>query len=552
MDRRATLATLLGQKKADRKKANTSATLSGLTPYTGTWDFEKAAHLLRRTIYGVTYQQIKTAVVEGMDSTVDQLLSPGILPPPPLNFNFQDDPNVPIGESWIDAPYSSIENFMQYRNESMVAWTMELLVNEGVSIREKMVLFWHNHFVTANIEDARYIYRYSNLLRTYAIGDFKELTKQITIDPSMLRYLNGNQNIKEAPNENYARELLELFTVGKGPLAGPGDYTSFTEQDVIAMSKVLTGWRDLGYLDVTGSIPIQAFFVENKHDTSDKQLSARFNNTVISNTGENEYADLIDVIFESEATAKNICRKLYRWFIFYDISDDIEQTVITPMAQCLIDNDYNIKTVLEVLLKSEHFYDTLNIGCMIKNPIDFSISAFKQFEIVQPTALAEKYTLWLQIYNVTTLQQMQYYNAPSVAGWKAYYQEPSYAHIWINSVTLPYRLLITDVLSFVGFEVGTTQIVIDVFDFVSKLDDPTNPNAVVAEFAKILFPQALADNQLAFLKNVLIPGLPDFEWTAEYGAYLANPSDEMLANAVNIKLRLLLRTMLSMPEFHLS
>ncbi len=552
MDRRATLAKLFGKKEKGNEVQVRSTVVSGLTPYVGVWDFEKAAHLLRRTTYGPTYAKIKAVLTAGVESTVDQLLAPEPLPDPPLNFNYTNDPNVPIGATWINAPFSATDNFIGYRGESLAAWTLELMANQGISIREKMVLFWHNHFVTANNEDTRYIYRYSNLLRTYATGNFKTLTKEITIDPAMLRYLNGNQNIKAAPNENYARELLELFTVGKGPVAGPGDYTTFTEQDVIAMAKVLTGWRDIGYLDNTGNVPVQSIFIAPQHDTSDKQLSARFNNAIISNNGAEEYQDLIDVIFENEAAAKHICRKLYRWFVFYEISAEIEQTIINPMAACLLENDFEIKPVLSLLLKSAHFYDVLNIGCMIKNPIDFTLSAFKQFEIAQPTDLEERYTLWVQIFGVTNLQQMQYYTPPSVAGWKAYYQEPGYAHIWINSVTLPYRLLVTNVLSFIGFEVGNTRIIIDVFDFVSKIDDPTNPNAVVIEFAKILFPQALAINQIVFLKNILIPGLPDFEWTVEYGAYLADPDNEMLANPVRIKLQALVRTMLSMPEFHLS
>ena len=119
------------------------------------------------------------------------------------------------------------------------------MLNEQASLREKMVLFWHNHFVTAlgTIGDPRYGFRYNALLRKYALGNFKELALAITIDGAMLKYLNGNRNSKAAPDENYARELQELFTIGKGPEIGPGDYTNYTEDDVKAAAKVLTGWR---------------------------------------------------------------------------------------------------------------------------------------------------------------------------------------------------------------------------------------------------------------------------------------------------------------------
>ena len=110
-----------------------------------------------------------------------------------------------------------------------------------------MTLFWHNHFVVefGDINDARMGYEYCRLLRQHALGNFKQLAKDVTVTPAMLRYLNGNQSTVGAPNENYGRELLELFTVGKGPLIGPGNYTNYTEADVQAAAKVLTGWRDL-------------------------------------------------------------------------------------------------------------------------------------------------------------------------------------------------------------------------------------------------------------------------------------------------------------------
>jgi hypothetical protein len=251
MDRRATLATLLGRTKQQKNARTASAApvVSGILPYAGPWEFEQAAHLLRRAMFGPNYQQIKDAVANGMDATVDQLLADLAMPDPPLNYNFNQDPNVPIGATWIDAPYSPTVNFLNYRYQSLFGWTIEQIFTEGVSIREKMTLFWHNHFVTASgiVVDTKFVYNYITLLRENSLGNFRELVKAITINPAMLRYLNGNQNNKFAPNENYARELLELFTIGKGELAGPGDYTNYTEEDVIEIARVLTGWIDTGY-----------------------------------------------------------------------------------------------------------------------------------------------------------------------------------------------------------------------------------------------------------------------------------------------------------------
>ena len=176
----------------------------------------------------------------GLDVAMDLIFATQPVPPPPVNPNFTDDPNTPIGETWVDkAVTPNVTGLQGFRDQSLRSWTLNLIRTEGINIQEKMVLFWHNHFPTADLNDSRYVYKYSTLLRQFALGNFKELTKQMTLEPAMLRYLNGRENTAASPNENYARELLELFTIGKGPLAGPSDYTNYTEQDVVEMAKVL-------------------------------------------------------------------------------------------------------------------------------------------------------------------------------------------------------------------------------------------------------------------------------------------------------------------------
>ena len=138
--------------------------------------------------------------------------------------------------------------FLVNRTNSLKAWNFNTLVESGVNIREKLVLFWHNHFAIqiSVARDPNFAYHYSKLLRDSSLGNFKDLVGKITIDSWMLDYLNGHTNRLNSPNENYARELFELFTIGKGDLAGPGDYTTFTETDVVEAAKVLTGWRYFG------------------------------------------------------------------------------------------------------------------------------------------------------------------------------------------------------------------------------------------------------------------------------------------------------------------
>ena len=552
MDRRATIATLLGKRVAPANTVAAPLVNSGLEPYSGPWEYEQAAHLLRRSMFGPTYEQIKTAASLGLEATIEQLFSPLPLPQPPLNYFFQDDPLVPVGQTWVNAPYYDNVNARGYRRQSLRGWTMELLLDEGVSIREKLTLFWHNHFAVSDINDANFLYRHISLLRKYAWGNFRELVKEVTIDPTMLRFLNGNQNSKNAPNENFARELLELFTIGKGPLVDSGDYTNYTEDDIREMARVLTGWRDVGFFSTNPDISVGSVYLPFRHDTSSKQLSHRFDNIVIDNMEDQEYAHLIDVIFQKEEVARFICRKLYRWFIYYVIDDNAEENVIEPMAQLLISSDYEIRPALEALLSSAHFFDMLNVGPMIKNPLDFVMTAIKPFQVEFPQGLQPRYNGYLRLFSSTVLQQMEYYNPPQVAGWKAYYQQPGYYRTWINASTLPIRMLVTDTIAVNGFAAGDFRIRIEPLAFVETIDNPNDPNALIDEFVRILFPQPITDDQKAALKEVLIPGLPDFEWTVEYNLYLANPDDQELAEAVATKLRQLIQAMLSMPEFYLS
>lgn len=526
-----------------------------LDPYTGDWTFAEASHLLRRTTFGCTPTQVEEAVELGLESTLDLLFSDLPMPAPPINYNFNDDPNVPIGETWVNAAYINSPGVINYRSRSLVGWHVQLMLEEGISIREKLTLFWHNHFAIANVNDPKFIYRYISLIRENTWGNFREFVKKMTIEPAMLRFLNGNQNTKESPNENFARELLELYTIGKGPLTGPGDYTNYTEDDVREVAKALTGWRDAGYLSPLSEIEVSSFFRPVRHDASTKQLSHRFGEAVISNSGDQEYKNVVDVICQQPEVARFICRKLYRWFIYYQIDDTVEANIIEPLAQILIDNDFEIKPTLKILLGSEHFFDILNRGPMIKNPYDFSLGLFKQNAISLPIEdLTTYYDFSILLYSYIATMEMDYFSPPSVSGWKAYYQEPAYYRVWINSSTLRPRMLLTDVFATIGFRLPrqSNTMKVDVFEMIEQIERAYDPNEMIKELAARFFPQPLAEDQLTNLKEVLIPGLPDFEWTVEYNLYLEDPNNNEIRASVESKLRTLLQHMLSMPEYYLS
>lgn len=561
MDRRATLSTLLGQSHA-AKAISHPETLKppvlGLAPYAGTFGFEQAAHLLRRTTFGPKYAQIKDAASKGLNATLNELFKNNPLPNPPLNYDYATDPSVPVGSSWIDAPYvrdTSNGSILHqgYRNSSLRTWTYENILNEGTSIREQLTLFWHNHFGVGDNQDPKFWYQHVTLLRTYAWGNFKELIKKINIDPLMVRFLNSNQNTVNAPNENYAREVLELFTIGKGPLVGPGDYTNYTEQDIREIARSLTGWRDQGYNTFDASTKVGSFFRISSHDTKSKKLSKRFDETVINNGFDKEHETIVDIIFTKKEVARFISRKLYRWFVYYEVNDAVEKNVIEPMADILVQNNYEIKPALMALLKSEHFFDVLNMGPMIKNPIVFSLNLLKQvgWSAMEASDLATRHKALLAYFREVGNQQMVYFDPPDVAGWKPYYQEPAFHRIWVNATTLQARMRLTDRMATNNFTVGA-RTGLNVLNFANTLPNPSDPYLLVEDMVSVLLPQSLTEPQMTDLMNAFLAGTPDYEWNTIWTNYTKNPSNNTARSSAETKLRNLVKAILSLPEFFLS
>ena len=546
MNRRASLALLMGkQKKSVSKLTAAVVTVTNtFDPYTGAWGFEQAAHLLRRTTFGPTYAQMKQATSDGLDATISLLFESQPLPADPIYYNFEDDPNIANGETWVNEPTNfTISGLNGGRKRSLQGWSLKAIRESGMNIREKMLLFWHNHFVVADTNDSRFQHRYMTLLRENALGNFKELVELITVDPSMLQYLNGTQNSKNAPNENYSRELLELFTIGKGDAVGSGDYTNYTEDDVVQIARALTGWR---HFDIDNLTQVQAGYNPNRHDTDDKQLSHRFNDVIITNGDENEYKNVIDIIFQKDEVARFISRKLYRWFVHFDINSEVEANIIEPMAQMLIGDNYDVQATLMALLSSEHFYDMSIRGCMITHPIDYLFKMVNTFELELNPDILQEYNILRRLFTAMIPLEMIMYAPPNVAGWKAYYQAPQFYKIWINAVTLPVRMNYSDELSD-GYNVSGFQVKLNVLNFVASLDNPADPDDLITEIASILFAQPLDQEQVDSLKAS--HGITNPEWQDEYLDY--STGNVSLEPAIDNKLKGLVKTMLKMPEVYL-
>ncbi|MEN8882447.1 MAG: DUF1800 family protein [Polaribacter sp.] len=536
-----------------------------LDTFSGDFTNKEARHLLKRTSFGVTQDLVLEATTIGLTETIKKLFeesSPENFPlkyePDGIERGEVNDPDVTYGNTWVNAPlYPDLptsqerNKVFRARNRSQYAWSFLQMQNAGISIKEKLTLFWHNHFVSENQHPHREFF-YMDILRKNALGNFKEITRQITLDPNMLIYLSGNENTNTAPNENYSRELLELFTLGKGAALGNGDYTNYTEQDVVQIAKVLTGWRARWIRHET---PLKAYFTNGRHTKGDKILSHRFNNAIITENGAEEYKDIIDIIFQQEECSKFITRQLYKWFVNTEITEEIETNIIVPLAKIIKENNYEVSPALKILFSSDHFFEST--FCMIKSPIDLIFSTTKSLGLIAPkTSVKEEYEFAYVLYLMATDLEQSIYHHPDVAGWKAYYQEPLFHKTWINSYLLPKRLeycksLVVGGIIIIDEKKYTIPPLVPVLEITAGITGAENPNTLISELANQLFNYSISNDQLNALKDILIPGLPDFEWTVEYTNYLGDTSNEALRISVDKKLRDLIGTMVQMSEFQI-
>lgn len=520
-----------------------------MAPYSGPWTQVEAAHLLRRALIGPSFQQINTAVANGMNSTVTNLLTLPTLGFP-LGYDAADTETT-IGTTWINKVYPAGDpNPAQgARLRSLAAWLTERQLTNNSSIAEKMCLFWQNHFAVTNSGDARADYDYFQLLYTSSLGNFKQLVKDLTINPSMLRFLNGSSNTKNSPNENFSRELLELYSIGKGPQIAPGDYTYYTEDDIAAGAKILTGWRVQNFLSDTDTDVI-SYFDATKHDLDPKQLSAKFGSVVIQPNDASEYSDYINVIFQQPQCATFICKKIYRFFVNYDMTQEVENNVIPTMVQTLLNHNYDVAPVLELLLKSDHFYDVSLRGSQIKSPIELLGGLFSSSASHAVTDVETKYKMNLNLYYRLNNLDQSIIAPPNVGGWPAYYQTPAFSKLWLNSTSIKNRFTYTDNYTiYNGYNVNSQRFKMKALNVVDALSFPSDAISVINDLCLLYFPKAVTQTEKDSLKDILTNGLPDFEWTLQYNDYQNNPGDTTYSDPVRLRVELVLGQMFKMAQF---
>ncbi|SFD14912.1 Uncharacterized conserved protein, DUF1800 family [Chitinophaga sp. CF118] len=551
MDRRQFLTLSPQRQKAVKANITGGRTDSGVGAYTGTFDTGQAVHLLKRTMFGATPADVAWCKGLGMDQAVEALLTTiTTVSTSPLNTYGDDITGIAPGATWVNSapPPAATDDLDldKMRRPTYQAWWLSVMLSQGRSIQEKMVLFWNNHFSTEadKVLDARLLYRYNNMFRANGLGNFKALVKAVTLDPAMLIYLNGNLNGKEVADENYARELQELFTVGKG------SGSHYTEEDVRAAARVLTGFR-------VDPVTMTSYFDTTQHEITNKEFSDFYLNKKVSGqtgpAGATELDSLLDIIFSANEVAKHICRKLYRFFVYYLIDDAVETNVISPLADIFRNSGFEIAPVLRALFKSEHFYDPLNMSCLIKSPVDFTVGMCREFGVKFPTAYMDAYTAWdtMRDYMAKMLQDIG--QPPTVAGWDAYYQEPQFHELWINTDTLPKRNRLSDSLVSAG---GFEGLKIDVLAFADQLSAPSDPVALVKDSLDILYRIDVSDATRSWLKNtILLSGQnpdSDYYWTDAWNDYKSNPGNASYQQIIESRLQTLYKYIMDLSEYQLA
>jgi uncharacterized protein (DUF1800 family) len=548
--------------------------MASLAPISGALGSQKALHLLRRATLGPRLQDVSAFSGLSAQAAFQLLLTPEVQPALPI------DPLS--GTDWVFPNVKHPDTFNSTLVTYTNSWWLENMRVSGANLTERMVWFYHTHFpmIMTRIENRpQFSIDYLRLLRFYALGNYKDLTKALCIDNAMLIHLDGNLNVKGVPQENFAREFLELFTVGKGAVLEPGNYTTFTEQDVQAATKVFTGWGiDNTFQTIdpvsnlpTGKVKTSNGTVSSQHDVTPKQFSAAFNNTIIetseiigSNTSiqavYDELDDLIEMVFASPHTARHICRRFYREFVYFDITDEIENDIIEPLAQVLRDNNYEITSVLEVLFQSEHFYDLDtpptsddNIGAIIKSPLDLVMGTIRLFELNVPDAttnLTSHYELYRKLLNQLDLQGLDFFEPYDVAGYDPYFQFPDFQRYWISSNYLANRYKFSEFLVN-GFtdEFNTVLLKLDIVQFVQQnCTNPADPTLLVQELASWLFPIEIDATRFTYFKDtILLDQLPDINWSNEWVTFTSSGNDMN----VRPQLESLILAMMQSPEYQL-
>jgi uncharacterized protein (DUF1800 family) len=345
------------------------------------WDIRRVGHLYRRAAFGARMAELEAGLKKGPDKTIESILAGG------------------SGQAAFDKRMAPLgETLARYNNgASLRAWWLARMLYTPHPLQEKMTLFWHNHFATSNakVQNARFMLDQYTLLRKHALGSFATLLKSMSYDLAMLVWLDGRGSVKGSPNENYARELMELFALGIG---------NYTEKDVREAARAFTGWT------IQGAEPS---FDPEQHDDGTK--------TVLGQTGKWKADDIVRICLEQKSAPGFICGKLFRFLVSDTLTPSRE--LLEPLAAQYRKSKFDTAGLVRTILSSNLFFSEDVYRTKVKSPVDFTLGIIKALEgRVGTTALA------------TVLEQFgqNLFNPPSVKGWDG-------GTTWLNGQTLLFR-----------------------------------------------------------------------------------------------------------------
>ena len=385
---------------------------TALEPYAGPWGIRQAAHLYRRAGFGGSPEDVARATSAGLHAAVDGFVhfpGAGALPAQPQLVRDRLDPGErKLFRAAASRPPGAVPGapdpaVVQLRKQlglahrrnviAMETWFLERMTGSPAPLQEKMTLFWHGHFTSAYQKGipAQALVDQNNLFRANALGNVRELTLAVSQDPAMLRYLDNAQNVKAHPNENYARELMELFTLGIG---------NYTETDVRESARAFTGWS----IDRDGAF--RAF--PARHDDGSK--------TFLGRSGDFTGRDIVEIIFAQPAAGRWFAKKLLEFFVY----SDPEPGLVDALAALIRKNGFNLQPVMAVLLRSNVFFSDRAYRALVKSPVQFVVGSYQLFGIRQPDIGA-----------LEALRRMGQvlFVPPNVKGWDG-------GATWLNSQTM--------------------------------------------------------------------------------------------------------------------
>ena len=458
------------------KKLNTKTTLNKLS--STDWDLKKAAHLLRRVSTGTNYNEIKHFADIGLNDAIKEIFRVRHKPQIPGEWVNEE---IPDFREFSTAQRQEYQKIYRQRRIELIEWWQNLILKDEISIREKMTLFWHDHFATnaQKVYFPQAIYEQNDVIRENCIGNFKTLLRRVTFGPAMMIWLDTRKNRKNSPNENFARELMELFTMG---------VDTYSQDDVLNASKAFTGYSTDGYktnylFDYKRG---EGDYWQAYHDFGRKKF--------LGKGGYLNGDDIIDIILKQEVVAYFICEKIYKWFVY----ELVDEEFVTEMANIFRQSNYEIFPVLEFLFSSEHFYDENFRGAHIQDPTFHTLGLIRNSGH-KDSIFPERY-----IQQRIQLMGMVLFYPPDVNGWTGH-------RSWINSITLPLRKLYATrffdpkIDSRLKFETNLTELIKD-------LPNPNNARELVKDLALVYFGFPLSKSMENKLVEILMDGASEYDW----------------------------------------